>query len=76
MKKTILILFAGCSVMLACNSSGSSTVKTDSAATAPACTGSIGKGLELIGASDCTTCHKLHKTMRVSHWSLLCPGSG
>jgi len=63
MKKTILILFAGCSVMLACNSSGSSSGKTDSAVTAPAPVPAASeKGLELIGASDCTTCHRLHKT--------------
>jgi cytochrome c len=63
MKKTILILFAGCSLMLACNSSGSSSGKTDSATTAPApIPAASEKGLELIGASDCTTCHRLHKT--------------
>ncbi len=63
MKKTILVLFAGCSVMLACNSSGSSSGKTDSATTAPAPVPAASeKGLELIGASDCTTCHRLHKT--------------
>ena len=63
MKKTILFLFAGCSVILACNSSGSSSGKTDSAATGPAPVPAASeKGLELIGASDCTTCHRLHKT--------------
>jgi len=65
MKKTILILFVCCSVMLACNSSGSSSGKTDSAAAPPApapVPAASEKGLELIGASDCTTCHKLHKT--------------
>jgi cytochrome c len=63
MKKTILILFAGCSLMLACNSSGSSSGKTDSATTSPAPVPAASeKGLELIGASDCTTCHRLHKT--------------
>jgi cytochrome c len=63
MKKTILFLFAGCSIILACNSSGSSSGKTDSAATIPAPVPAASEqGLELIGASDCTTCHRLHKT--------------
>jgi cytochrome c len=62
MKKTILFLLIGSAAMLACNSSGSSTSKTDTAAavTTPATTADS-KGLELIGASDCTTCHRLHK---------------
>jgi cytochrome c len=63
MKKTILFLLAGATAILACNSSGSSSGKTDSAATAPAAVPAASeKGLELIGASDCTTCHRLHKT--------------
>src|ERR1700704_1611164 len=62
MKKAILFLLFGSGAILACNSSGSSA-KTDSAAatTTPAVTESSDKGLELIGASDCTTCHRLHK---------------
>jgi cytochrome c len=61
MKKTILFLLVCSGAILACNSSGSST-KTDSAATAPAAPAAAdSKGLELIGASDCTTCHRLHK---------------
>jgi cytochrome c len=62
MKKAILFLLFGSAAILACNSSGSSA-KTDSAATttAPAVAESSEKGLELIGASDCTTCHRLHK---------------
>jgi cytochrome c len=62
MKKTILFLLIYSVVILACNSSGSSSSKTDSAATAPAAPAAAdSKGLELIGASDCTTCHRLHK---------------
>jgi cytochrome c len=62
MKKTILLLVIGSASMLACNSGSSSGSKSDSAATpAPAATVSDDKGLELIGASDCTTCHRLHK---------------
>src|SRR6185295_1419107 len=60
MKKSILFLLVCSGVMLACNS-GSSSAKTDTAAAAPAPAAADSKGLELIGASDCTTCHRLHK---------------
>ncbi len=61
MKKTILFLLICSGLILACNSGGSSA-KTDSTATAPAAPAAVdSKGLELIGASDCTTCHRLHK---------------
>jgi len=61
MKKTILFLLICSGVILACNSGGS-TSKSDSAAAAPAAPAAAdSKGLELIGASDCTTCHRLHK---------------
>jgi cytochrome c len=59
MKKAILFLLVSSGAILACNSSGSSTSKTDTVASAPAAADS--KGLELIGSSDCTTCHRLHK---------------
>jgi cytochrome c len=61
MKKVILFLLVCSGAILACNSSGSSSAKTDSSATAPAPAAADSKGLELIGASDCTTCHRLHK---------------
>jgi cytochrome c len=66
MKKTILFLLIGSAAFMACNSSGSSTTPTaDTAATIttapPAAPSASEKGLELIGASDCTTCHRLHK---------------
>jgi cytochrome c len=63
MKKTILFLIIGSASVLACNSGASSGSKNDSAAApAPAATTATDeKGLELIGASDCTTCHRLHK---------------
>jgi cytochrome c len=63
MKKTILFLIIGSAFVLACNSGASSGSKNDSAAApAPAPTAAADeKGLELIGASDCTTCHRLHK---------------
>jgi len=64
MKKTILFLLMGTVSILACNSGASSGSKNDSAATTPAPAAAPAadeKGLELIGASDCTTCHRLHK---------------
>ena len=63
MKKTILFLMIGSVSILACNSGSSSGTKADSAAApaAPAVSDASDKGLELIGASDCTTCHRLHK---------------
>jgi len=61
MKKTILFLLICSGTILACNSGGSSS-KSDSAAATPAAPAAAdSKGLELIGASDCTTCHRLHK---------------
>jgi cytochrome c len=61
MKKSILFLLICSGVILACNSSGGSAAKTDSAAAPAAPAVADSKGLELIGASDCTTCHRLHK---------------
>jgi cytochrome c len=63
MKKTIFFLLLGSAAILACNSSAPATeTKTDTAAAAPAPAATAdSKGLELIGASDCTTCHRLHK---------------
>jgi cytochrome c len=63
MKKAILFLFMGSAVMLACNSGNSKETTTDTAAVTPAPVAAAdSKGLELIGASDCTTCHRLHKS--------------
>jgi len=59
----MLLLLIGSAAVLACNSGSSSSSKTDTAA-APAAApvaAASDKGLELIGASDCTTCHRLHK---------------
>ena len=62
MKKAILLLLMGSTAVVACNSSGSSTeAKTDTAAAVAAPAAADSKGLEMIGASDCTTCHRLHK---------------
>ena len=62
MKKTFII-FSSALLMMACGSSGDKSAKTDSASSSSA-TVSVAneKGLELIGASDCTTCHRLNKT--------------
>jgi cytochrome c len=63
MKKTIII-FSSALLMMACGSSGDSKAGSkDSAGTSasPTVSAADEKGLELIGASDCTTCHKLDK---------------
>jgi cytochrome c len=68
MKKTIIILVS-CVLAIACGNSNDSKNQTqkDSAATspdsssAPSTSVADEKGLELIGASDCTTCHKLRE---------------
>ncbi|HVY75388.1 MAG TPA: c-type cytochrome [Puia sp.] len=63
MKRIILAFLCGSVAMVACNSGGSSSKATDSTATTTAAPVSSDseKGLELIGASDCTTCHRLEK---------------
>jgi cytochrome c len=61
MKKSILLFLVCSGAIIACNSGSSSGAKTDTAASAPAPSAADSKGLELIGASDCTTCHRLHK---------------
>ena len=61
MKKTFIILFCT-SLAVACGNSGNSaeTEKKDSTATTKTeAAAADSKGLELIGASDCTTCHRL-----------------
>ncbi len=62
MKKAIFFLLLCSGAVVACNSSGSSSAKTDTVSAAPEVPATAdSKGLELIGASDCTTCHRLHK---------------
>lgn len=62
MKKAILFVLIGSASILACNSNAPATeTKTDTAAAAAPVAAADSKGLELIGASDCTTCHRLHK---------------
>jgi cytochrome c len=67
MKKTIIILFC-CALAMACGNSDNSKnqAQKDSVASTPDASASSAaipdeKGLELIGASDCTTCHKLRE---------------
>jgi len=67
MKKTLIILLCS-SVAFACNNSGesASSEKKDTASAVPSSPASTvspasEKGLELIGSSDCTTCHRLDK---------------
>ncbi len=68
MKKTFFVLCAATLVVAACNSGSDKTKSADSVGTttpaAPATdiSASATKGLELIGSSDCTTCHRLHKS--------------
>ena len=65
MKKVIFAFLCCSGVLIACNSGSSgSKSSSDSASTVtstPEAAAPESKGLELIGASDCTTCHRLHK---------------
>jgi cytochrome c len=61
--KKFLIVFGVSAILFACNSSDdqkpADEKKGDTVATAPAVPDE--RGLELIGASDCTTCHGIDK---------------
>ncbi|MDO6432256.1 c-type cytochrome [Flavitalea sp. BT771] len=66
MSRKLLVILSCTIFAAACGNSGESkptdtTAKTPSTSTAPATTNADSKGLELIGASDCTTCHRLDK---------------
>jgi cytochrome c len=60
--KKYVVFAALCTAMVACNSSdgtkGGEQKPADNANTAPTA-GAHEKGLEMIGALDCTTCHKI-----------------
>lgn len=63
MKKLLFLLGVGV-ILFACNSSSDTETKTDEKPAdtpAPQVTVSNEKGLELIGASGCTTCHAIDK---------------
>ena len=62
--KKAFVIFSSALLIMACGNSGDTkSDKKDSTAGTSAATVSPAdeKGLELIGASDCTTCHKLDK---------------
>lgn len=67
-KKLVVIL--SCSLFVACGNSGdtkssdktTAAADTPAASTPPVVAAASSKGLELIGASDCTTCHRLQQT--------------
>ena len=66
MSKKLVVVLSAAVLMAACGNSGETkapenkdTTAATPATTAPATTSD--KGLELIGASDCTTCHRLNK---------------
>ena len=59
MKKTFIISICTLLAIACGNNSDTKTSGKDSAAATPAVADT--KGLELIGASDCTTCHKLQQ---------------
>ncbi len=65
MYKKLAFVLSGAILVASCGNSGETksadTKDTTTAAAAPAATAASDKGLELIGASDCTTCHRLHK---------------
>lgn len=60
--KKIFVFAVVCATIFACNASDDKTAEQktagNGAATAPEA-GAHEKGLEMIGASDCTTCHKI-----------------
>ena len=58
--KSIVAILSSAILLGACGNSGDKSAAKDSTASAPAAVVDT-KGLELIGASDCPTCHKLHK---------------
>lgn len=68
MNKRLIIALSATIFAAACGNSGESkpadtkdTSTTATPSTNPSATAAGDKGLELIGASDCTTCHRLEK---------------
>jgi cytochrome c len=63
--KQLVAVFSSAVLLAACgNNSDTKTAPADTTAAAPAAapaTTASDKGLDLIAASDCTTCHKLNK---------------
>ena len=68
MSKKLVVVLSATVLMAACGNSGETkpeaakdTTTSTTPATAAPSTAASDKGLELIGASDCTTCHRLNK---------------
>jgi cytochrome c len=64
MSKKLAFVLAGALVIAACGNGDNTKTAGDkdtTASTTPAAPAVSDKGLELIGASDCTTCHRLHQ---------------
>ena len=69
MTKKLVVVLSSAILMAACGNSGETkpadkkdtTASATTPATAAPSTAASDKGLELIGASDCTTCHRLNK---------------
>jgi cytochrome c len=68
MTKKLVVVLSSVVFMAACGNSGETkpaetkdTTASTPATTAAPSTAASDKGLELIGASDCTTCHRLNK---------------
>jgi cytochrome c len=61
--KTSAVVLSFTCFVAACNNAGDTKTvgAKDAEATKPAATAPSDKGLELIGSSDCTTCHRLDK---------------
>jgi cytochrome c len=64
MSKKLAFVLSGAILVAACGNSGESKTtdnKDTTTSAAPAASAASDKGLELIGASDCTTCHRIHQ---------------
>jgi cytochrome c len=64
--KTLVVILAITLLAAACGNGGSKSGASDSAGTkdnaSAASTAANDKGLEMIGASDCTTCHRIQES--------------
>ena len=61
--RKLIFVFAVCTLAFACGSNEEQPAEEKSTDNATAAnTGKYDKGLEIIGSSDCTTCHKISET--------------
>jgi cytochrome c len=65
--KKLFILIASAVLATACGSSSDSSAKKEAEKAPSNASTASDKGLELIGASDCTTCHRLEKDAQGSN---------